>query len=134
MQPVIPEVSLPLPGRRPSQKNGGQLLFRLSRYYRPAQMLELGTSLGLSSAYLQLGHPGGMLTTFEGAASVAAVARENFSELGLSEIKLVEGNFDHTLAAALKETGPVDLAFVDGNHRFEPTIRYYEQLKPFFDG
>src|SRR5579872_6059847 len=30
----------------------GQLLFRIARHYRPRIMLELGTSLGLSAAYL----------------------------------------------------------------------------------
>ena len=111
-------------------KKWGQLLFRLARYYQPAQMVELGTSLGMSSAYLQLGHPAGKLTTLEGAASIAAVARKNFAELGLSKIKQVEGNFDDTLASALEEIGRVDMAFVDGNHRLEPTLRYFEQLKP----
>src|SRR5260221_10833637 len=39
----------------------GQLLYRIARYYRPARVVELGTSLGFSTAYLAAGaaHGGG---------------------------------------------------------------------------
>src|SRR5579863_834054 len=33
----------------------GRLLFRLAKYYRPTLVVELGTSLGLSTAYLAAG-------------------------------------------------------------------------------
>ena len=36
-------------------KKLGQLLYRITRYYHPAIVLELGTSLGLSTAYLSAG-------------------------------------------------------------------------------
>src|SRR5580698_6021951 len=52
----------------------GQLLFRIARHYRPATVVELGTSLGLSAAYLALGAArasGGGVFTLEGAPVVA---------------------------------------------------------------
>src|ERR1700754_634556 len=33
----------------------GQLLYRVARYYRPVRVVELGTSLGFSTAYLAAG-------------------------------------------------------------------------------
>lgn len=106
----------------------GQLLFRLVNHYQPATLLELGTSLGITSAYLASGNPNGHLITMEGAKAVAAVARENFAKLGLSNISLVEGNFDETLPAVLQQTERIDFAFIDGNHRYQPTIDYFNQL------
>ena len=50
--------------------------------------------------------------------------------MNLNNIEIIEGNFDQTLASALKKMPQVDLAFVDGNHRREPTERYFGQLLP----
>ena len=105
-----------------------QLLFRLVNYFRPATILELGTSLGLTTAYLASADSRSRVLTFEGCPNVAGVARETFDALHLSNIKIVEGNIDNTLAPALATLGkPVDFAFFDGNHRYEPTLRYFEQ-------
>ena len=105
-----------------------QLLFRLVNYLRPATVLELGTSLGLTTAYLAAADSRHRVVTFEGCPNVAGVARETFASLQLSNIEVVEGNLDHTLAPTLAALGaPVDFVFFDGNHRCEPTLRYFEQ-------
>jgi predicted O-methyltransferase YrrM len=106
----------------------GQLLFRIARYYQPGTILELGTSLGLSTAYLAAGTPDARVWTLEGAGTVAAVANRNFQSLGLKNVKGVTGNFDEVLGTVLEEAGPIGLAFVDGNHRLDPTLRYFESL------
>jgi predicted O-methyltransferase YrrM len=59
---------------------------------------------------------------------VAAVAAKNFHGLGLEEVTLVVGNFDEKLEGVLKQAEHIDLAFVDGNHRLEPTLRYFHLL------
>lgn len=109
-------------------KKYGQLMFRIVNYYHPVSIIELGTSLGISASYLAMGNPEAKFITMEGASAVAAVARENFSQLGIQNIAITEGNFDDTLPAVLKNTGAVDLAFIDGNHRKKPTLAYFEQI------
>lgn len=107
----------------------GQLMFRMVNYYQPAVIVELGTSLGITTSYLASGNPKAAVTTMEGAPAIASVARNNFSKLHLKNITLAEGNFDETLAGVLaKLPAPVDFAFVDGNHRYKPTMQYFEQL------
>lgn len=106
----------------------GQLLFRMVHHYQPANLIELGTSLGITSSYLALGNPAGKIWTLEGAGSVAQKARENFEAIQLSNISLIPGNFDNTLPLLLRDCSSVDFAFIDGNHRLVPTIRYFEQL------
>jgi len=117
-----------LASKAAKSKKYGQLLFRIANYYQPVSMVELGTSLGVSAAYLALGNPASMLITMEGAPAVAAVAKENFSQLGIQNIEVTEGNFDETLPVVLKNTGAIDLAFIDGNHRKKPTLAYFEQI------
>ena len=112
----------------------GQLLFRMANNYQPAVVIELGTSLGLSAAYLAMGNPAARLITCEGATAVAAVAKQNFALLGIENIETITGNFDESLPAILHRTAGIDLVFIDGNHRAAPTLRYFEQLLQRING
>jgi predicted O-methyltransferase YrrM len=109
-------------------KKFGQLLFRIVNYYQPKSIVELGTSLGITTSYLATANTGSCITTMEGASEIAAVAANNFAAQGLKNIELVLGNFDENLNTVLDNIGQVDLAFVDGNHRKQPTLNYFESL------
>ena len=109
-------------------KKYGQLLYRMVKYYQPDPIIELGTSLGLTTSYLSLAAPGRSVFTLEGASEVANIAKQNFETLGLRSIKLTEGNFNYTLPSVLYHLMSVGLAFVDGNHRREPTENYFHWL------
>lgn len=117
---------------RNSAKNRklSQLLFRIVHYYQPASILELGTSLGISSAYMAAANPAARVITMEGAQSVAIRAAQHHELLQLLNIEVVTGSFDDKLAGLLESLNHVHLAFIDGNHRFDPTIKYFEQLLP----
>jgi len=107
----------------------GQLLHRFARHYQPSSILELGTSLGISTAYLATGAPNAAVYSIEGAPEVAAAARRNLQSLQLTSTVLT-GSFDDQLRLLLPRITPVDLAFIDGNHRLEPTLRYFNTLLP----
>ncbi len=107
----------------------GQLLFRLVAYYQPSRILELGTSLGLSTLYLAAGRRHARVLTVEGSDAVAAVAKENFERLSAGNVYSRIGNFDIVLPQLLQEEGSFDFVFIDGNHRKEPTWNYFLQLK-----
>ncbi len=109
-------------------KKFAQLLFRIVQHYQPQTVIELGTSLGITTAYLANGNKKATVYTLEGAASIAAIARKNFAKLSLPDIKLIEGDFALTLPRLLEKMTTVDLVFIDGNHRKGPTLHYFEQL------
>ncbi len=109
-------------------KKFGRLMFRMVNYFGSDTIAELGTSLGITTAYLASGNLGGNVYTFEGAKQVAEIAKRNFNDLALHNIRVIEGNFDDTLQQQLDKMSSVDFAFVDGNHRKEPTLRYFNQL------
>ena len=111
-----------------SRKSFSRLLYRISKYYQPATMLELGTSMGIAAASLALGHPAGQLTTIEGSPEIAEAAQQNFKTLGIENIRCLTGHFDECLEQTLAHMPPVDLIFIDGNHREEPLIRYMDIL------
>ena len=109
-------------------KKYAQLLYRLVQYYKPHHIVELGTSLGMTSAYLAAAHDKGHVFTCEGSAAIARVARQNFQVLHLNNITLTEGDFAQTLDPLLEQLQVVDLAFVDGNHREVPTLDYFQRI------
>ena len=109
-------------------KKYGLLLYRICMYFQPRVVVELGTSLGLSTAYLASSDPSSRLITIEGASALASLAKKNFETLGLTNIEMVKGNFDVVLTPVLLELASVDLAFIDGNHRKEPVLAYFRQL------
>jgi len=107
------------------------LLFRMVNYYQPRTTVELGTSFGITTAYLAAGNADARVFTFEGSEAIAEIAKQHFKILDLGNIHLTEGNFDSTLQPALQQIQEVDFAFVDGNHRREPTLRYFNWLLPY---
>jgi predicted O-methyltransferase YrrM len=64
----------------------------------------------------------------EGSKEIAKLAKQNFGALELQNIELKEGNFDNELSSVIYHLSSIDFAFIDGNHRQEPTERYFHQL------
>ncbi len=103
------------------------LLYRLAAYFKPKTILELGTSLGISTLYQSL--PGETLKviTIEGCENTAAIAKNNFNVSSAANIDLIVGEFDEVLPKVLKNIESTDYVFFDGNHSYEPTINYFHQ-------
>ena len=107
------------------------LLHRLVIYFKAKNVLELGTSLGLTTAYLAnaVAQTGGTLISFEGCPNTAALARSHLDGLGYADTQLVVGNLDETLARTVADSARnvpgIDLVFLDANHRYKPTIQYF---------
>jgi predicted O-methyltransferase YrrM len=109
-------------------KKYSQLLHKIVAFYKPTQILEMGTSLGVTTCYLAVGNPNANLVTLEGAPNVATIAKETFQTLGLQQIKIMEGDFKDTLPQYLHSLDAVGLAYVDGNHKYAPTMEYFNLL------
>lgn len=121
---------LEIAGSSLKPKKISQLLFRIANYFSASRILELGTSFGITTAYMASANAAATVWTLEEASAVADVASSNFEKLGLKNINLTKGDFDETLGPVLDAIDKLDLVFIDGNHRYEPTIRYFEQLLP----
>jgi predicted O-methyltransferase YrrM len=102
-----------------------QLLFRLVNYFNPRQIVDLGTSLGITTLYLAAPNPNSTVYTFEGCKETLAVARRNFNQFGYTHIRPVAGNIDHSLPECIKKVSSLDFVFFDANHRLAPTLRYF---------
>jgi predicted O-methyltransferase YrrM len=107
-----------------------ELLFKLADYIEATTILEMGTSLGLSTAYLGKARKTARIYTLEGCPQTAAIAREYLNQLAITNVEVVVGHFDDKLAEVMAKEPSFDLIFIDGNHREEPTKSYFEQLLP----
>ena len=103
------------------------IFLRIIQYFDAKCIVELGTSFGINSLYLAE-KTDATITTFEGAPAVADIAALTFEFASRKNINLVLGNIDRTLPVFLQATRRVDFAFLDANHRQEPTLKYFEWL------
>ena len=107
-----------------------QLIHRLAKFSNPKSVIELGTCLGITSAYLSTAAPDASVITIEGCPQTAAVAKQNFEDLKLNNIRLEVGNFDHILPGILAEQEQLDFVYIDGNHRKDATLNYFNWCLP----
>ena len=112
---------------RSQHKNQARLLYRLSRYFQPENILEFGTAAGISTAYIKVPVPESKMITMEGCASLANVASNNLKKLKINNMEISIGDFDVTLSGVLKKFDRLDFVFFDGNHRREPTLNYFNR-------
>jgi predicted O-methyltransferase YrrM len=106
----------------------GVLLANLSSEFGRNSVVEFGTSLGVSTLYLAAGNPGAVVYTMEGCPETAAVAGENIMTSGFTNIEQMTGTFDDLLPLVKKKCGTPGLIFIDGDHRKESVIRYFDDI------
>jgi predicted O-methyltransferase YrrM len=107
-----------------------ELLFRITNYFQPGSILEIGTSLGLASSALSLGNPKAKITTLEGCPETAKIAQNQFRQFGLTNVNSVVTEFESYLNDLELEALNFKLIFFDGNHSKKATLAYFEMLLP----
>ena len=105
-----------------------QLFYRLSQYFKFKNTLELGTSMGIATHALHLGHPKGHITTIEGCPNVSAFTKNTFTKNNLKNIDVLTGDFKEVIKPLT--TNNYDLIYFDGNHQKEATLDYFNTLLP----
>lgn len=112
----------------------GEFHFSLLRSIQAEICLELGSNVGISGAYLASAlalNKKGLLVTLEGIESFANVASRGFEQLGLSNVELHTGLFQDTLSGVLQKHEKFDYVFIDGHHQKDPTLEYFDLIKPY---
>ena len=81
-----------------------QLIYRMVADLQPENMIELGTGLGITSAYLKKAAPDAQLYTLE--------------------------NSSDALPDVIRKVDKIDFVFIDGNNTKEAALRYFEWCLP----
>ena len=116
--------------RTSHQPKVAHLLFSIALRFKPGSILELGTSLGLSTLCMASAAPEASITTLEGSQSLSQLANDHFELLGATHIHSVVGNIDHTLDEVVNQLEVIDLLFMDANHQHQATLTYFNKCLP----
>lgn len=107
-----------------------KLIYRLAKNTKAKSAIELGTCLGITTAYLAKTDAQTQVVTIEGCPQTAEVARKNFQDLNLENIELHVGNFDLILPDIIAQQPSLDFVYIDGNHRKDATLNYFKWCLP----
>lgn len=107
-----------------------QLIYRLAHHHPAQKIIELGTCLGITTAYLARANEEANVVTMEGCPETADVAYQNFVSLELTNIELQVGNFNELLPKEVEASDRLDFVYIDGNHTKEATLNYFNLCLP----
>ncbi len=112
-----------------------ELLYLLVRNCGVRNALELGTNVGVSSAYIAAGLKsskcGERLVTLEASPYRQRIAKHLHAVVHLQNIDYVLGLFLDTLPIVLQKTALIDFAFIDGHHQKKPTLAYFDAIHQY---
>ena len=105
-----------------------KLLFRIVKYLNPKSVLELGTSLAISTNTIKEATIDCDITTIEGSKSIFEWNRESNSKNNFDNSLFVNSLFDDFLEE-IPKNNKFDFIYIDGNHTYSATIKYFNMLK-----
>ena len=105
-------------------ENGSGTAYSLE--FRGLTIVELGTSLGVTTAYMAAMDSRNRVVTFEGCEAVANMARENWKALNINNIECRVGKID--AEQLTRDIEHLDVAFIDANHTYVSTCEYFDVL------
>lgn len=106
-------------------KKRGNLLYGIVYEFKPDLIIELGTSLGISAMYMSAANPLTRVITVEGNPQIADIAASNLQKCGYNNINVINRLFDDVISDLVKEVNANTMVFIDGNHGFDATLRYF---------
>lgn len=112
-----------------SSSKFSQFIFRLIQDYNFENIIDLGTSFGITTAYMAKANPNTSIYTFEADPNALKIAKE--VNINQGNIKFHEGDIGSLLPEMLhKSNSKIDLVYADANHTYEASIDYYNIIQP----
>ncbi len=106
-----------------------QQIFRLVQFVKPNNIIEMGTSLGIGTAYLASFNSQIPIISIDHNSDVQKIAQSITEQLKINNVTYVSKDFDEALDSILKEHTSLDFIFIDGNHKGDAIQHYYKRLK-----
>ncbi|MCW3805558.1 O-methyltransferase [Plebeiibacterium marinum] len=106
-------------------KRQGELISRLVAMFKPQNIIELGTSLGVGTLYLAMPDSASKVFTIEGCPNISVLAGELFKKAGAHNITPISGSFNDELPIVLRQCQSVDMVYFDGHHDYQATLDYF---------
>ncbi len=107
-----------------------ELLFRITNYFQPESILEIGTSLGFATSALALGNPKAKIITLEGCPTTMAIAKNQLQLFNFENVECITTEFNDFLQICNLKSEICNLIYFDGNHSKTATLEYFDLLLP----
>ena len=107
-----------------------KLLYRITNYFQPDSILEIGTSLGLATSTLSLGNKNAKITTIEGCPETLRQCQLQLQKFNIKNVKTINTKFEEYLTTQNLQPTTYNLIYLDGNHSKKATLEYFELLLP----
>jgi len=105
-----------------------RLLSLFAEKYGGDCILEFGTSLGISALCMAVSNNNARVYTMEGCPVLSEIARNNFRRAGVENAEVLTGEFEKVLPEIEKKNLVPGLVFIDGNHRGDATLKYFNRM------
>jgi predicted O-methyltransferase YrrM len=76
---------------------------------------------------MALANSGNKIFTIEGASEKASLASSMLHKM-VPNVEVISGSFDEKLPEVLQRAGKADFVFIDGNHKKDSTLKYFEEI------
>lgn len=107
-------------------KKYGEILFKLVNKFQPRSILELGTAFGKSTAYMASAATKAQIISVDADQNIQTIAANNLQKLNIRNVQLINTQIDEFLGKRGDER--FDFVFIDANHTYQATMRYFESL------
>lgn len=111
-------------------KKRAELLFRITNYFQPSTILEIGTSLGLATSALSLGNPKAKIITLEGCPNTLNQCQFQLQKFNINNVECVNAEFKSYLQSSQLPSSNFHQIYFDGNHSKQATLEYFDLLLP----
>ena len=101
-------------------------LYRITNYFKPKNVLELGTSVGLGSAAMAIASNNSIIKTVEVNKNISDIAKKVFKSYQLKNIQIDTSSFKDFFKKSNYEN--LDLVYLDGTCDKESTIENFNSL------
>jgi len=106
----------------------GRILYALAKEFKPATIIELGTGIGISTAYLAKACPESEVISMEGDIQKMKVASQSLEVLDLHNLNLKHGYFRDLFPDIMAQAHHPVMIFLDGDHSYEGTMLYFTEI------
>lgn len=108
----------------------GQILTALARHLHVHSFIELGTSMGVSTAYIASAASIQKGISIDANSQAINIAKNLFDTFFSNHsVQFIQGRFDQILPSLIEKGEIFDLVFIDGDHQYASTIYYFELLQ-----
>lgn len=81
--------------------------------------------MGINTLYLAKANSKSSIITIEGSLALFEFARQLSENYKFKNIQFIHDNFDCALPEVLNVLNKLDFIYIDGNHTYEATIKYF---------